>query len=55
MNNLIRWALCQSFGREKGLVIFASLFGGPLGEAIRRTDALATQKALDAALSHLRP
>jgi hypothetical protein len=49
VNNLIRWGICQSFGKDKGLVIFNSLFGGELGKAIRNVDAVATQEALNMA------
>ena len=48
MKNLLRWALCQSFGKEKGVILHDAIMSGPLGEEIRNTD----ESALAGLLSH---
>jgi hypothetical protein len=38
VKNLLRWALCQAFGKVKGVALYNALSSGLLGDVIRNTE-----------------
>lgn len=54
MKNILRWALCQTFGKSKGVILFDHLMDGPLGEQIRHADESALGALLDHAASAIK-
>lgn len=46
MKNLLRWSLCQTFGKTKGVAVFDALIDGPLGDLVRNTEEAAIASVL---------
>lgn len=51
MGNLVRWMLCQRFGKVKGVKLYDQLMTGRLGQAIFSLDEALTDEAIAAATS----
>jgi hypothetical protein len=49
MKNMLRWALCQTFGKAKGVALYDALSSGLLGDVIRNTE----EKALAGLLGRI--